>query len=101
MMRSIDSGGRDVHVEEGTMHAATEGSIRHSGQEETQRNLRQGAGNCSTMFLQHSHALNMRPSITTWIIQRVMLQHGLAMSELENGKGLKKRVLPVRQSSQQ
>ena len=82
------------------MHAATEGTIRHSGQEETQRNLRQSAGNCYTMFLQRSHGLNMRPNLATWII-RVSPKHGLAMSELENGKGLKKRVLPVRQSSQQ
>ena len=90
-MRSIDSGRKEE-----TMHAATEGSIRHSGLD-----TKKSEAGCRKLFIQRSHGLNMRPSITTWIIQRVMLQHGLAMSELENGKGLKKRVLPVRQSSQQ
>ena len=43
-------------------------------------------------------ALTMPPNFTTL---RATVQRSLAMSELENGKGLKKRVLPVRQSSQQ
>ena len=43
-------------------------------------------------------ALTMPPNFTTL---RATVQRSLALSELENGKGLKKRVLPVRQSSQQ
>ena len=102
-MRSIDSG-RDVHVEEGTLHVATEGSIRHSGPEETERNLRQVAGKlfntqCSFNVLMVS--ICDQASQHGSYNELCYSMHGLAMSELENGKGLKERVLPVRQSSQQ